>query len=128
RDHGRTVFTYYLPLLDDDPRLGRERLLRTPWSAWVESILADLRRAHPGIEDLVERVDVYLWGHAMVRPRPGFMWSEALAASAHPVGRIHFAHTDLSGMALFEEAQYWGIRAAEAVMRDRGVRFRSWLA
>jgi phytoene dehydrogenase-like protein len=128
RDHGRTVFTYYQPLLDDDPRRGRERLLGTPWSAWVEAILADLRRAHPGIEDLVERVDVYLWGHAMVRPRPGFMWSEALAAAARPLGRIHFAHTDLSGMALFEEAQYWGIRAAEAVMRDRGARFRSWLA
>ena len=128
RDHGPTVLTYYLPLVDDDPRRGRERLLSTPWNAWVTSILADLGRAHPGIEALVERVDVYLWGHAMVRPRPGFMWSEALHASSRPLGRIHFAHTDLSGMALFEEAQYWGIRAAEAVMRERGHDFRSWLS
>jgi hypothetical protein len=30
-------------------------------------------------------------------------------------------------MALFEEAQYWGIRAAEAILRERGVAFRSWL-
>lgn len=128
RDQGPTVFTYYLPLLDDDPRQGRERLLRTPWAEWVETILADLDRAHPGIRDLVERVDVYLWGHAMVRPRPGFLWSEALASASRPLGRIHFAHTDLSGMALFEEAQYWGIRAAEAILRERGHSFRSWLA
>jgi len=128
RDAGPTVFTYYLPILDEDPRRGRERLLRTSWAEWVEAILADLGRAHPGIRDLVERVDVYLWGHAMVRPRPSFLWSEALAAAARPLGRIHFAHTDLSGMALLEEAQYWGIRAAEAILRERGHRFRSWLS
>jgi glycine/D-amino acid oxidase-like deaminating enzyme len=128
RDQGPTVLTYYLPLLDDDPRRGRERLLRTPWAEWVEAIVADLGRAHPGIRELVERVDVYLWGHAMVRPRPGFMWSEALASASRPLGRVHFAHTDLSGMALFEEAQYWGIRAAEAILRERGQTFRSWLA
>jgi phytoene dehydrogenase-like protein len=127
RDQGPTVFTYYLPSLDEDPRRGRERLLGTSWAEWVELILADLSRAHPGIRALVQRVDVYLWGHAMVRPRPGFMWSEVLAASSRPLGRLHFAHTDLSGMALFEEAQYWGIRAAEAVLRDRGQSFRSWL-
>jgi phytoene dehydrogenase-like protein len=127
-DQGPTVFTYYLPLLDDDPRRGRERLLSTSWAEWVETILADLGRAHAGIRDLVERVDVYLWGHAMVRPRPGFMWSDALATASRPLGRIHFGHTDLSGMALFEEAQHWGIRAAEAILRDRGESFRSWLS
>ena len=56
------------------------------------------------------------------------MWSDALATASRPRGRIHFAHTDLSGMALFEEAQYWGIRAAEAILRDRGESFRSWLS
>ena len=40
---------------------------------------------------------------------------------------IGFAHTDLSGMALFEEAQYWGVRAAEAVMREQRHAFQSWL-
>ena len=115
RDHGATVFTYYRPLLDDDVRRARTRLLSTRWDEWVESILADLAPAHPDLRDLVERVDVYLWGHAMVRPRPGFVWSAARAGAAQALGPIHFAHTDLSGMALFEEAQYWGVHAAEAV-------------
>jgi hypothetical protein len=128
RDHGPTVFTYYLPLLDDDPRAARQRLLATPWERWVSAILADLGPAHGGLAQLVETIDVYLWGHAMVRPQPGSMWSESLAAAASPVGRLHFAHTDLSGMALFEEAQYHGVRAAEAILAARGDRFASWLA
>jgi len=127
-DHGATVLTYYLPMLDDDPRAARQRLLRTTWEQWVEEVLADLERAHPGLRDLVENVDVYLWGHAMVRPRPGYLWSEALVRSRQPLGRVHFAHTDLSGMALFEEAQYWGIHAAEAILRERGQAVRSWLS
>ena len=126
-DHGPTVWTYYLPLTSDDPRLDRERLLAGSWERWTDVILDDLSRAHADLRDLVERLDICRWGHAMVRPRPGFMWSEALEISQHPVGRIHFAHTDLSGMALFEEAQYWGIHAAEAILRDAGRRHESWL-
>ena len=127
RDRGPTVLTYYLPFADDDPRKARARALGTSWEEWVRLILRDLGPAHPGLRDVLERVDVYLWGHAMVRPRPGFLWSEALASGSRPVGRLHFAHTDLSGMALFEEAQHWGIRAAEAVLREEKRTFRSWL-
>jgi glycine/D-amino acid oxidase-like deaminating enzyme len=126
RDHGATVFTYYLPLTDDDARRARTRLLETTWEEWAARIVADLAPAHPGLDRLIDRIDVYLWGHAMVRPRPGLLWSPALAA-ARPVERVHFAHTDLSGMALFEEAQYWGVRTAEAILRTRGRSFRSLL-
>ncbi len=126
-DRGATIWTYYHPVDDDDVRRGRARLLETRWEDAVEEILRDLERAHRGLREVVERVDLYLWGHAMVRPGPGTLWSGALAASAAPLGRVHFAHTDLSGMALFEEAQYWGIRAAEAILRDRRHAFRSWL-
>lgn len=127
RDHGATVFTYYRPFVGDEPRADRTRVLETSWDEWVDGILADLAPSHPGLRRLVERVDVFLWGHAMVQPRPGRMWSRALADCARPLGRVHFAHTDLSGMALVEEAQYWGIHAAEAVMREHRHVFRSWL-
>ncbi|HMK93282.1 MAG TPA: FAD-dependent oxidoreductase [Thermoleophilia bacterium] len=128
RDHGATVLTYYLPLLDADPSVARRRLLALTWDEAVAQILADLQPSHPGLADLVERVDIVKWGHAMPRPRPGFLWSDELVASARALGRLHFAHTDLSGMGLFEEAQYWGIRAAEDVLEQRRVAFRSWLA
>jgi protoporphyrinogen oxidase len=120
RDTGPTVLTYYLPDLDDDPAAGRRRLLATSWETWVDRILDDLGRAHPRLRELVQNVDVYLWGHAMVRPRPGFLWSADLTESARPLGRLRFAHTDLSGMALFEEAQYWGVRAAAEILGDEG--------
>lgn len=119
RDHGPTVLTYYLADVDDDVRAARRRLLGTPWETWAETVLADLAPAHPGLREVAEALDVRVWGHAMARPRPGFCFSEALAASARPLGRLHFAHTDLAGMALFEEAQYFGVRAAESVLRAR---------
>ena len=52
----------------------------------------------------------------MIRPRPGFMFSEPLLRAAEPLGPVHFANTDLSGMALMEEAWYHGISAAEQVL------------
>lgn len=127
RDVGPTVLTYYIADTSDDVRAARQKMLDTRWEQWVETILADLAPAHPGLRELVERVDVMLWGHAMVRPRPGFCFSDARAASATPLGRLHFAHTDLAGMALFEEAQHFALRAAEAILRERGQRFTSWL-
>src|SRR5204863_5295518 len=58
RDQGATVFTYYLPLPDDDVRRARARLLATSWDQWVQQIVADLTPAHPDIAALVETVDV----------------------------------------------------------------------
>ena len=117
RDRGPTVFTYYYPLCDQDPRVARTRLLQTDWKEWAEVALTDLSRAHPEIRQLVERLDVMRWGHAMIRPRTGFMWGQARRAAATPYRSIHFAHSELSGIALFEEAFDAGIRAADEVLK-----------
>jgi hypothetical protein len=37
-----------------------------------------------------------------------------------PIGAVHFAHSDLSGIPLFEEAQARGVHAAEAALRQLG--------
>jgi len=58
---------------------------------------------------------VMVWGHAMVRPLPGVLWSGARELAARPLDRIHFAHCDLSGIAIFEEAWYHGLQAARAI-------------
>jgi glycine/D-amino acid oxidase-like deaminating enzyme len=115
-DHGPTVFTYYYPLVDENPRLARTRLLETDWRGWAEIALSDLSRAHPDIRSLVERLDVMRWGHAMIRPRTGFMWGQARREGAKPFRSIHFAHSELSGVALFEEAFDVGFRAADEVL------------
>jgi hypothetical protein len=118
RDYGPTVFTYYYPLCDENPRVARTRLLETDWAGWAEITLADLSRAHPDIRNLVERLDVMRWGHAMIRPRTGFMWSQARRDGARPFRSIHFAHSELSGVALFEEAFDVGLRAADEVLKE----------
>jgi protoporphyrinogen oxidase len=128
RRFGPGVYTYYYALTDADPRRARNKLLSATREEWVEVILADLGRALPDLGECVERIDLYRWGHAMVRPRPGFVWSAARRRAARRVfERVHFACTDLSGIALFEEAHYHGVRAAEDVLRGRGEPVEPWI-
>jgi protoporphyrinogen oxidase len=118
RDEGPTVLTYYLPLTAGEPAQLRRELLGQPWARWADAVVSDLRVAHRDIATRIQRMDIWRWGHAMVRPTVGFLRSEALRRARQPMGRVHFAHTDLSGMALFEEAQAHGVAAADAVLRE----------
>jgi glycine/D-amino acid oxidase-like deaminating enzyme len=127
RDYGPTVLTWYWALgageSDDSANQvlsARRRLLELTWPEAAEIVLSDLERAHPEIRTLVERLDIMKWGHAMVRPRPGFVWSQARRKAADAFGPIHFAGTDLSGVALCEEAVYHGVRAAEEALHELG--------
>jgi hypothetical protein len=119
-DHGPTVFTYYYPVTDPDPRSARTRMLSAGRDEWAEVALTDLGMAHPDIRSLTERLDVMRWGHAMVRPTPGFVWGGDRAKAALAFRRIHFAGADLSGVPIFEEAFYHGVRAAEEVLAAGG--------
>jgi hypothetical protein len=62
---------------------------------------------------MTQRLDIMRWGHAMIRPHPGFITSAARTAARTPFRNIHFANCDLSGVALFEESLHHGVRAAE---------------
>ncbi|MEZ5354184.1 MAG: NAD(P)-binding protein [Bryobacteraceae bacterium] len=112
----RRVWTYYWALADRPPAEARKLLLERSWSAWTEDILADLERAHPDIRQCVSRIDVMRMGHAMIRPAVGFVSSESRANAARAHGRLVFANSDLSGLSLFEEAQFRGVAAADRVV------------
>jgi protoporphyrinogen oxidase len=115
-DHGPTTLTYYYALCAPDARHERERLLAAGRDEWAQVALTDLTRAHPDLPALTDRIDIMRWGHAMIRPRPGFVWSPARRHAAEPYRNIHFANTDLSAVALCEEALHHGVRAAEEVL------------
>jgi hypothetical protein len=115
----RAVWTYYWSLAELTPSDGRRALLQWTWKDCVEKILTDLERAHPDIRECVSRVDVMRLGHAMIRPAVGFLAATSAAAKLALPG-LHFAHSDLSGLSLFEEAQYRGVMAARAVLKDAG--------
>jgi hypothetical protein len=112
-DYGPTILTYYYPMCEDPN--GRTTLFNYDWKQLADVCLTDLSRAHSDIYELTERLDIMRWGHAMISPRPNFIWSGAREKAMQPFRNIHFAHTDLSGVALFEEAFYHGLRAAAEV-------------
>jgi hypothetical protein len=108
------VWTWYYPF-PGDARQARTQLAGAGYADWAEVVLADLERAHPDVRGLVDHLEIAFWGHGMIRPRTGALFGGARAALAAPVGVVHFAHTDLSGIALFEEAFDHGLRAAREV-------------
>jgi len=115
-DYGATVLTYYLPLSDADPRRARQQLYDGDYAAWRDAVLLDLGRAHPALDTVVSKLDVFRWGHAMVRPEVGSLFSAGRLAAWRARGQLHFAHSDLSGVSLFEEAFDHGVRAAHEVL------------
>lgn len=117
---GPTVLSWYQPLAEGDPVEQRGRLLGSTWDVEVEAALTELATAHPDIRARVSRADVMRWGHGTVRPEPGLHALGALDALAAPIGAVFPAHTDLSGMSLFEEASWHGVRAAEEALSALG--------
>lgn len=113
-DYGSTIWTYYYPMCAEEN--GRTKLFNYEWKDLADVCLTDIARAHPDIYELTERIDIMRWGHAMISPRPNFLWSGIREKALQTYRNIHFAHTDLSGIALFEEAFYHGLRAGSELL------------
>ena len=111
----RTVWTYYHSFAELTPERARRELVERDWVYWRERILDDLSHAHPDIRDCVSRVDVMRLGHAMIRPTPGFLTTPE-RARPNRLLRFYHAHSDQSGLSLFEEAQYHGVMAARQAL------------
>jgi hypothetical protein len=117
---GPTVLSAYWALGgQNETELGtqRRRLLEGSWRWWADAVLADLAPLHPDLARKATRIDLMRYGHAMSVPAPGVRGSAALRALAGPQARVHYAHADLSGYSVFEEALYQGTRAARAVLQ-----------
>lgn len=121
------VLTYYRALSAMSPAAGREALLSRTRETWLDEVFADLGRAHAELRSLTVAADIVRLGHAMARPTVGFIWGGAREPFAADSPRLRFAHADVSGFSIFEEAQYRGVLAAERTLRRLGVRFTSSL-
>jgi hypothetical protein len=116
----RSVWTFYWALADGPASRNRKLLLETDWRYWKEAILADLERVHPDIRQCVSRIDIMRMGHAMVRPTVGFLSCEERRRLTRINGPLLFAHSDLSGFSIIEEAQYRGVTAADRALARLG--------
>jgi hypothetical protein len=116
---GPTVLTAYWALGGQSPvelKAARARLLSDDWAPWAGAVVDDLTAAHPDLPGKLRHVDLMRYGHAMSIPVPGVRGHPALAALARPDGRVAFAHADLSGYSVFEEAFAQGERAARDLL------------
>ncbi len=98
----------------------RRDLLELDWATWARLIVDELEHVLPDARRHVERLDVWRWGHGMVRPAPGLLWGGTREALCRPLGRIHFAGNDAGVLPLYEEAVHRGVAAAEEVLTRLG--------
>ncbi|MBL8179094.1 MAG: NAD(P)-binding protein [Bryobacterales bacterium] len=116
----KSVWTYYFAMAEGSPEQNRKLLLERDWAYYRDFVLRDLERAHPDIRECVSHIDVMRIGHAMARPTPGRILGEARRRLADWGAGIVPANSDLSGLSIFEEAQYRGVRAADRALRRLG--------
>ncbi|OOG37183.1 FAD-dependent oxidoreductase [Polaromonas sp. A23] len=114
---GATVLTWYRAFGLDPAQ--RQNLYQQPWAHWRDAVLNELSVPHPDLRDKATHIDVMRYGHAMSTPVPGIRSSAALAAlqavQPAPWRRLHFAHSDLAGYSVFEEAFIQGHQRAMAL-------------
>jgi hypothetical protein len=116
----RTAFTAYQALSDLEPNAARQWLDRASAAELTDLAAKDLRLAYGWRLPLcVERVAITVRAHAMAVPEPGFLSNPGRIALRNAGGPIYFAHSDLSGLSLFEEAAWWGHSAAARAMAAR---------
>jgi hypothetical protein len=115
---GTTVWTWYHALADTArrrlPAAGCSSVRGAPGAI---EIVADLRRAHPDIGPAASCAWMCALGARHGAPRARHPDRVRTLEAWRPAPRLFPAHADLSGFSLFEEAQWHGVQAAEAVAR-----------
>lgn len=114
-----TVLTVYWPLTHLQGTEARQWARNRSTADWKRDVLAELERMHPGITSSVREIETKVWGHAMIQPLKGFMTSEARRQSQEDFGRVIFAHTDMTGLSIFEHGFEAGRRAALRAVERR---------
>ena len=112
-----TIFTAYTALNHDTPQNIRRWLQEADDQALLDMAAQDLLSVYgKSFWQHVGHIDLTLRGHAMSVPKVGYLDDENLLALRQHHSKLLFAHSDLSGYSVFEEAAYWGIEAAKKVL------------
>jgi hypothetical protein len=119
----RSAFTAYHALSGQSPSAARQWLATASPQDLRDEAAADLLAAY-GREFWrhARRLDITVRGHAMASPLCGYLSNAGLAALRDVDGPILFAHADLSGYSVFEEASWWGVVAAGRILGQQALR------
>lgn len=115
----RSVFTAYHALSGQTPQAARDWLTRASPQDLRDVAAVDLVAAY-GKEFWrnARQLEITVRGHAMATPVCGYLSNPGLAALRAVDGPVLFAHADLSGYSVFEEASWWGVTAAARILGD----------
>ncbi len=115
----KKVLTFYFPFTGASPSEARTLLRAMDHEQLTKLIVDELCKAHPTAAASITNIDIRVWGHAMVRPTKNYIWGDERQKLKAPVnGTIFFAHSDLAGVSIFEEAFYQGLRAADELLES----------
>lgn len=117
----RTAFTAYTALNHAGPAEIRRWLMQADAAQLLPHAAQDLLAAYGNtFWRYVESVELTVRGHGMAVPQPGYLDNAVLHALRNHRSRLIFAHSDLSGYSVFEEALWWGVQAAERILAADG--------
>lgn len=113
----KKVITYYYSFSSNDIKKDRKDLLKKPIEYWKEFVLSDLKIAHPDIDQFISAIEIHRIGHGMISPVPNFLKSKSLKEASKSIeNKIFFAHSDLAGISIFEEAFHQGINVVNKIV------------
>jgi hypothetical protein len=113
----KKVITYYYSFSSEDSKKTRSAMYQEKVEHWKQFVFADLKLAHPDIEKYTEQIDIHLLGHGMISPAPDFIFGEAKRKASQSIeDKIFFAHTDVAGISIFEEAFHQGINVVNQIL------------
>ena len=112
------VISYFYSLEGEDLNKLRRKMYEMNDEEWKRLIIDDLAKAHYGIDEYISSIEIYRRGHGMISPVKGFLFSKEKEILKQPISnQIYFAHSDLSGISIFEEAFYQGLDTADEVLK-----------
>jgi phytoene dehydrogenase-like protein len=118
----RIVITYYYSFSDIDTKKSRKELYSRNAEYWKDFVFSDLEKAHPNLREYCDEIQIHRLGHGMISPVSGFATSAEKQQAAMPIdNKIYFAHSDLSGISVFEEAFHQGINAVNQLLHGTTV-------
>lgn len=116
----KKVLTTYTCLSNIKMSDSRKKLLSMNKQELLDLSMKDLITSYgKSVHLLIDSVDINIRGHAMPYPNVGFLernQSIQTMANSLKKDRIFFAHSDLSGISIFEEATWWGYQAAKDIL------------
>lgn len=114
----QTIFTTYTALNHDTPQNVRKWLLQASDEALLHYAMHDLLTVYgKHFPRHVQHAELTVRGHAMAVPKVGYLSQSSLHQLRAHSSRLLFAHSDLSGYSVFEEAVYWGVQAAQKLLK-----------